>query len=56
MIWKKPAAVGFFEFKRDDSAEAALAQIETKDYALPFEADGRKLYMIGVSFDSEQRR
>ena len=45
-----------FEFKRDDSAEAALAQIETKDYALPFAADGRKLYKIGVSFDSEQRR
>ena len=35
-----------FEFKRDDCAETALAQIETKDYALPFAADGRKLYMI----------
>ena len=56
MIWKKPSAVGFFEFKRDDSAEATLAQIETKDYALPFAADGRKLYKISVSFDSEQRR
>ena len=45
-----------FEFKRDESAEAALAQIESKDYALPFLADSRKLYKIGVSFDSESRK
>ncbi|SDB32021.1 ATP-binding protein [Butyrivibrio sp. INlla16] len=45
-----------FEFKRDDSAEAALKQIDTKDYALPFVADSRKLYKIGVSFDSESRK
>ena len=45
-----------FEFKRDDSAEAALRQIESRDYALPFAADGRKLYKIGVSFDSAGRR
>lgn len=41
-----------FEFKRDDSADAALAQIDSKDYALPFIADFRKLYKICVSFDS----
>ena len=45
-----------FEFKRDDTAEAALAQIDSKDYALPFIADSRKLYKIGVSFDSETRK
>ena len=45
-----------FEFKRDESAEAALAQIGSKDYALPFVADSRKLYKIGVSFDSELRK
>lgn len=44
-----------FEFKRDEPAEAALAQIDSKDYALPFVADSRKLYKIGVSFDSEIR-
>lgn len=44
-----------FEFKRDDTAKAALAQIDTKDYALPFVADDRKLYKIGVSFDSSKR-
>lgn len=45
-----------FEFKRDDSAEAALAQIDSRDYALPFVADSRKLFKIGVSFDSGTRK
>ena len=45
-----------FEFKRDDSAEAALAQIDSKDYALPFVADQRKLIKIGVAFDSGTRK
>lgn len=45
-----------FEFKRDSSAETALAQIDSRDYALPFVADSRKLFKIGVSFDSETRK
>ena len=44
-----------FEFKRDESAEKALQQINDKGYTLPFAADSRKLYKIGVSFDSEKR-
>lgn len=44
-----------FEFKRDESAEKALQQINAKDYTLPFLADSRKLYKVGVSFDSEKR-
>ena len=45
-----------FEFKRDESADNALAQIESKDYALAFIADDRKLFKIGVSFDSGTRK
>ncbi|SFB73545.1 ATP-binding protein [Butyrivibrio sp. YAB3001] len=45
-----------FEFKRDDTADAALAQIDSKEYALPFVADSRKVLKIGVSFDSETRK
>ena len=44
-----------FEFKRDESAEKVLQQINANDYTLPFAADNRKLYKIGVSFDSEKR-
>ena len=44
-----------FEFKRDDTADAALRQINNKDYSLPFAADPRKLYKIGAAFDSKSR-
>ena len=47
--------VYIFEFKVDKSAAEALAQIEEKGYALPYAADKRKIYKIGVSFDSEAR-
>ena len=35
------------------TADEALAQIEAKGYARPYEADKRKLYKIGVNFSSE---
>ena len=44
-----------FEFKRDKSAEEALAQIEEKAYDAPYAADPRKLFKVGVNFDSEKR-
>jgi hypothetical protein len=44
-----------FGFKRDESAEKALQQINDKEYTLPFAADSRKLYKIGISFDSDKR-
>ena len=45
--------VYIFEFKLDGSADVALRQIEEKGYALPYVADKRKLYKIGVNFSSE---
>ena len=47
--------VYLFEFKRNESAKKALQQIYDQSYALPFAADNRKLYKIGVSFDLEKR-
>lgn len=43
------------EFKLDGTAEEALQQINAKHYARPFEADGRKLFKIGVNFSAESR-
>ena len=43
------------EFKLDGSAEDAMAQIEEKQYALPFASDSRKLYKIGVNFSSRTK-
>ena len=54
-IVETDAQVYIFEFKRDGSAEEALEQIEAKGYALPYAADKRKLFRIGVSFDSRER-
>lgn len=45
-----------FEFKCNTSVAVALQQIESKEYALPFAADDRKLYKIGVAFDSKKRK
>ena len=48
--------VYIFEFKVDKSAQEALAQIEEKGYALPYAADKRQVFKIGVSFDGEARK
>lgn len=48
--------VYIFEFKIDKSADEALAQIEEKQYAKPFETDPRQLYKIGVNFSTKTRR
>ena len=42
-----------FEFKLDGTAAEALAQIEEKGYARPYEADARKLFRIGAVFSSQ---
>ena len=42
-----------FEFKLDGTADEALAQIEEKGYARPYEADSRKLFKVGTVFSSE---
>ena len=42
-----------FEFKLDGTASEALAQIEAKGYARPYEADARKLFRIGAVFSSQ---
>jgi hypothetical protein len=44
-----------FEFKLNGSAGEALAQIERKEYLLPWHGSGKKLFKVGVSFDYEKR-
>ena len=44
------------ELKIDNTADAALHQIEEKGYARPFAGDPRKLFKIGVSFSTVNRR
>jgi hypothetical protein len=44
-----------FEFKIQGSAEDALLQIDTKEYLLPWTGSGKKLFKVGVVFDTEKR-
>ena len=55
MILGTKEAVYVFEFKLDAGADAAMSQIDTKEYALPFAADGRRVVKVAVSFSSETR-
>ena len=43
------------ELKVDDTVENALSQIDSKGYAIPYEADGRTITKCGVTISSEAR-
>ena len=55
MVVQTERYVYVMEFKLDGTAEEALRQIEEKQYALPFTADRRKLFRIGVNFSEKAR-
>ena len=50
-------AVYLFEFKlaATGSAEKAIAQIKEKKYAAKYKMDGKKIVLVGSSFDEKMR-
>lgn len=48
-----PGYVYIFEFKLNSTAAVALEQIEERGYTLPYAADQREVYKVGISFSSE---
>ena len=50
-----PDVVFVFELKYDGSAEEAIKQIDEKGYLIPYSAEGKRLFKIGVNYDSNQR-
>ena len=50
-----PTSIFVFEVKINKPASEALAQIDDKGYMVPYQADERKLYKIGISFSTETR-
>ncbi len=54
-VLQLPTATYVFELKYDGSAEDALKQIDDKGYLIPYSADGKRLFKIGVNYDSQQR-
>ena len=54
-VVKTPDYIYVFEFKLDKPIGDAMSQIDDKGYAIPYAADNRKLYKIGVVFSTEKR-
>ena len=50
-----PLHVYCFEFKLGRSAQAAIRQIEDKDYLAPWRGSGKRLVKVGVGFDKRKR-
>lgn len=55
LVVKTSDYIYLMEFKLNGTAEEAMEQINSKHYALPFEADTRKLFKIGVNFSNKTR-
>ncbi len=55
LVLQTPDYIYVMEFKLNGTAEEALAQINDKGYAQPFEKDPRALYKIGINFSAETR-
>jgi hypothetical protein len=55
LVLQTEAYTYVMEFKLNGTAEEALAQINEKNYAVPFAASNRKLVKIGVNFSSKTR-
>ena len=54
VVWM-PDTVYVFELKTHGTPQEALQQIDSKGYAIPYQADGRPVVKIGVTFDAENR-
>ncbi len=55
VVIKTKNDVFVLELKVDDSVENALSQIDDKGYAIPYEADGRKVTKCGIGISSDAR-
>ena len=56
MVVETERYIYIMEYKVDGSAQEAMDQIESKQYALPWAADGRKIIKIGANFSTTERR
>ena len=55
IVAKHKKGVFIFELKVDEPVDRAFAQIREKNYAAPYLADSRPIWLIGLSFDSKTR-
>ena len=55
VVWQKDA-IYIFEFKMDGSAKEALEQINSKDYPIAYQNDGRRIVKVGVNYSSAEKQ
>ena len=55
ILLKTDTTIYVMELKLDGTVEEALKQIDDKGYAIPYEADGRRIVKVGIRFSSEER-
>jgi len=55
VVIKTKTDIFVLELKVDDTVENALAQIDDKGYAIPYESDGRNVTKCGICISSEAR-
>ena len=55
VVMKTNKSLYLYELKMNQSAEAALKQIDLKDYASKFALSGLPIVKVGINFDSERR-
>ncbi len=53
VVVEMPDTTYVFELKANGTAQEALDQINSKNYALPYETEGRKVVKVGVAFEQE---
>ena len=54
VVWM-PDTIYVFELKVNGTAEQALEQIDDRGYAIPYQADGRRVVKVGVKFNPDTR-
>ena len=55
IVMKTARALYLFELKLNKSAQAAMDQIDLKDYASKFALSGLPIVKVGINFDPERR-
>ena len=55
ILVKTQQTIYVMELKLDGTVEEALQQIDDKGYAIPWQADGRKVVKVGINFSTKER-
>ena len=55
IVLRMPKGIYVMELKYDDTADAALRQINERGYADKYRADGRPVTKVGLAFSSAER-